>query len=84
MNRDQKKFAVQSAASMFEALGFYPSFKVNKTLVTTHPQLEGEYEGEVLVKAFQAGTPSFLCMMRPVKGCYDAVTMKRNALDITL
>jgi hypothetical protein len=78
----QKSFAVHSAAHLMRNLGIDPSFVAGKSEVTTHDQVAGEYKGEVLVKVYQSGTPSFTCMMRPVKGVFYPIVLKRDALEL--
>jgi hypothetical protein len=82
MTRDQERFAIKSAVRLMLDRGVGTSFAYGKSHVTTHRQFDGEYKGEVLVKAYQSGTPSFMCVMRPVKGVYYPVTLKRDALEL--
>jgi hypothetical protein len=82
VTRDQERFAIKSAVQMMLDCGVGASFAYGKSHVTTHRQFDGEHKGEVLVKVYQSGTPSLMCMMRPVKGVYHPVTLKRDALEL--
>jgi hypothetical protein len=82
MTRDQERFAIKSAVQLMLDCGVNASFSYGESEVTTHRQFEGQYKGQVLVKVYQSGSPSFMCMMRPVKGVYYPVTLKRDALEL--
>jgi hypothetical protein len=84
MTRDQERFAIQSASQLMRDREVGASFIAGKSEVTTHWQVAGKHKGEVLVKVYQSGSPSFMCMMRRVKGVYYPVTLKRDALELQL
>jgi hypothetical protein len=82
MTPDQERFAIKSAAQLMLERGVVAPFYYGKSEVTTHRQFEGQFKGQVLVKVYQSGRPSFMCMMRPEGGVFYPVTLKRDALEL--
>jgi hypothetical protein len=82
VTHEQEDFAIKSAARLMLEHGVVAPFSYGKSEVTTHRQFEGQFKKQVLVKVYQSGSPSFMCMMRPVKGVYYPVTLKRDALEL--